>query len=163
LLEIGRAQREGERSVLIGMGIAGVASRLLAAHFGSCWTYAGSAVAPGQVPAPRLLNEFHFRAITASTLVYAVVGKPIEHSISPAMHKAAFAAAGLDAIYIPCEASDFDDFLAVADALPIAGASVTAPYKLAAFESARDRAGDEVKRLRAANTLRRDARAVDDA
>jgi 3-dehydroquinate dehydratase/shikimate dehydrogenase len=159
LLEIGRAQGDGERGVLIGMGVAGTASRLLAAHFGSCWTYAGSAVAPGQVAASRLLNEFHFRRITASTPVYAVVGKPIEHSISPAMHNAAFAAAGLDAVYIPCEAADFNDFLAFADALPIAGASVTAPYKLAAFDGARaDAADDIVQRLRAANTLRRDTR-----
>jgi len=156
LLAIGRAQREGERTVLIGMGTSGIASRVLAAHFGSCWTYAGEAVAPGQVTGTRLLNEFHFRSITANTPVYAVVGRPIEHSISPAMHNAAFAAAGLDAVYIPLEASDFDDFLALADALPIAGASVTAPFKLAAFERARAGAGDrDVERLRAANTLRR--------
>ena len=36
---------------------------------------------------------------------------------------------GVDGVYIPCEASDFDDFLALADALGIAGASVTAPFK----------------------------------
>jgi 3-dehydroquinate dehydratase/shikimate dehydrogenase len=136
LLAIGRAQRDGDRTVLIGMGAAGVASRLLAAHFGSCWTYAGPAIAPGQVPASRMLQEFHFRAITAATPVYAVVGHPIGHSISPAMHNAAFAAAGIDAVYIPCDAGDFDDFLALAAALPIAGASVTAPHKLAAFECA---------------------------
>ena len=45
------------------------------------------------------------------------------------MHNAAFAATGIDGVYIPCEASDFDDFLALADTLGIAGASVTAPFK----------------------------------
>jgi 3-dehydroquinate dehydratase/shikimate dehydrogenase len=160
LLTIGRAQLAGERTVLIGMGTAGIASRLLAAHFGSCWTYgsqgAGNGVAPGQVSGDRMLQEFHLRTTTAATPVYAVVGRPIEHSISPAMHNAAFAAAGLDAVYIPCEAADFDDFLAFAAALPIAGASVTAPFKLDAFEHARPvEGGDDVKRLGAANTLRR--------
>jgi shikimate dehydrogenase len=96
-----------------------------------------------------------------------VVGRPIEHSISPAMHNAAFAAAGLDAVYIPCEAADFDDFLAFAAALPIAGASVTAPFKLDAFQHAQpvdriadaadDRTDNSVRRLGAANTLRRSA------
>jgi 3-dehydroquinate dehydratase/shikimate dehydrogenase len=157
LLAIGRqAQQAGERSILIGMGLAGVASRLLAAHFGSCWTYAGNGVAPGQVPAERLLEEFHLRQVTASTPVYAVVGRPIEHSISPAMHNAAFAAAGLDGVYIPCEAADFDDFLALADALPIAGASVTAPFKLDALRRARPVDGDaNLEAVGAANTLRR--------
>jgi 3-dehydroquinate dehydratase/shikimate dehydrogenase len=154
MLAIGRSQPGHGRTVLIGMGPSGMASRVLAAHFGSCWTYAGDGVAPGQVTATRLLKEFRFRSIRADTPVYAVVGRPISHSISPAMHNAAFEAAGLDAVYIPLEATDFDDFLALASELPIAGASVTAPYKLAAFEGARpiDR---DVERLRAANTLRR--------
>src|SRR5262249_28546116 len=72
---------------------------------------------------------------------------------------AAFSAAGLDAVYVPCEAADFDDFRAFADALPIAGASVTAPFKRPAFESATPVDGDlNVTRLRAANTLRRASR-----
>ena len=49
------------------------------------------------------------------------------------MHNAAFAALGIDAgVYVPCEAASFDDFLGLAEALPIAGASVTAPFKEAA-------------------------------
>jgi 3-dehydroquinate dehydratase/shikimate dehydrogenase len=182
LLAIGRAAREaGERTIVIGMGMAGVASRLLPAHFGSCWTYTASqAVAPGQVPPERLLQEFHLKTTTAATPVYAVVGRPIEHSISPAMHNAAFAAAGLDGVYIPCEAADFDDFLALADALPIVGASVTAPFKLDALKHARPvgtaAAGAacgalgvgevvlspaDIERLGAVNTLRRIPAAAD--
>jgi 3-dehydroquinate dehydratase/shikimate dehydrogenase len=163
MLDIGRRARQGgERTILIGMGMAGVASRLLPAHFGSCWTYAsqndGQPVAPGQVPAERLLEEFHLRTVTASTPVYAVVGRPIEHSISPAMHNAAFAAAGLDGVYIPCEAADFDDFLALAEALPVAGASVTAPFKLDALRRARPVDGDvNLEVVGAANTLRQAA------
>ena len=36
--------------VLIAMGEAGIASRVLAARFGNRWTYAGDGVAPGQIP-----------------------------------------------------------------------------------------------------------------
>jgi 3-dehydroquinate dehydratase/shikimate dehydrogenase len=148
----------GQRIVLIAMGMSGVASRILAAHFRSCFTYAGPAVAPGQIEASRLLNEFRFRSLTPRTHIYAVVGQPIAHSISPAMHNAAFAAEGIDAVYIPCEAADIDDFFALAEILPIAGASVTAPFKLDAYERS-EAMDDDVKQVGAANTLRRRATA----
>jgi 3-dehydroquinate dehydratase/shikimate dehydrogenase len=162
LLEVGRAHAASagaggganQRLVLIAMGMTGVASRILAAHFRSCWTYAGSEVAPGQIEGSRLLNEFRFRSITPRTQVYAVVGHPIAHSISPAMHNAAFAAEGIDAVYIPCEAADIDDFFALAEALPIVGSSVTAPFKLDAYERS-EAMDDDVRRVGAANTLRR--------
>jgi len=46
LAEIGRRFAD-RRLVLIGMGEAGVVTRVCPARFGSCWTYAGAAVAPG--------------------------------------------------------------------------------------------------------------------
>src|SRR5262245_41238672 len=50
--------------VAIGMGTAGLATRVLAARVGSSWTYAGSAWAPGQLTAERLCDEFRFRSLT---------------------------------------------------------------------------------------------------
>ena len=38
--------------------------------------------------------------ITATTRVACVVGRPARHSLSPAIHNAAFSAAGVDAVYI---------------------------------------------------------------
>ena len=52
------------------------------------------------------------------------------------MHNAAFAALGMDAVYVPLETADGDEFLAVADAIGVAGASITAPLKPAMFERA---------------------------
>ncbi len=43
-----------------------------------------------------------------------VVGNPIIHSRSPVMHNAGFAALGLNAVYVPLEARDADDFVAFA-------------------------------------------------
>jgi len=147
-IAVGRAGfAAGERTVVIAMGMAGVVTRVVPAHVGSCWTYGGNGVAPGQVTVERLRDEFRIPEIDETAPVYAVVGRPIGHSVSPAMHNAAFKATGLDGVYVPCEAADFDDFLALADALPIAGASVTAPFK----EDAARLAGQPG----ALNTLRR--------
>jgi 3-dehydroquinate dehydratase/shikimate dehydrogenase len=140
--------------VLLAMGDSGLPSRVLATRFGSCWTYAGDAVAPGQVPAERLVNEFAFDRISRATALYGVVGKPIMHSVSPAMHNAAFKATRMDAVYLPLAAHDYADFLTFADAMSIEGVSVTAPFKLDAFKHSS--AADPVsRRTESANTLRR--------
>ena len=49
------------KTVVIGMGPAGLPTRVLAAHFGSCWSFAGDGHAPGQIMASRMLGEFRFR------------------------------------------------------------------------------------------------------
>ena len=96
LVDIGK---EGD-AVVIGMGDPGVPSRLLAARFGSRWTYAGNGVAPGQIPAARMLDEFRFRAIGPDTMIFGVVGADILNSPLFARHNAAFSAASVDAVCI---------------------------------------------------------------
>ena len=154
LLRLGRACR-GERLALVGMGPAGVPTRLLPAHFGSCWTYAGEAVAPGQVCLSEMVHRYRFKRTSASTVVYGVAGTPIGHSLSPPMHNAGFEAAGLDAVYVPFEAVDADDLMVLADALGVAGLSVTAPFKESILDHVRhvDALGRQVG---AVNTVRAD-------
>ena len=60
----------------------------------------------------------------------------------------------VDGVYIPFEAQDIDDLLAMADALDVRGLSVTAPFKLDALARS-VRADDLATRLGAANTLTR--------
>lgn len=142
--------------VLVPMGDAGVPGRVLAGWMGSRWTYAGhgSGVAPGQIPADRLCGEFGFRRIGSHTAIYGVLGRPVSHSVSPAMHNAAFRDLLIDAVYLPLAAADFQDFLVFAEAVGLAGASVTAPFKVDAFERA-DEADAVSRRVRSVNTLRR--------
>jgi 3-dehydroquinate dehydratase/shikimate dehydrogenase len=140
---------------LIAMGDAGIASRVLANWMGSCWTYAGDGVAPGQLPLKRLRDEFRFRRIGARTQIYGVLGKPVSHSVSPAMHNAAFRALHYDAVYLPLAAADFDDFRQFANEAQLAGVSVTAPFKVNAFESA-DECDPVSRRIQSVNTLRRE-------
>jgi len=111
-------------------------------------------VAPGQVPASRMLEEFRFRAVGRGTAIYGVVGNNVTHSMSPAIHNAAFEAAQLDAVYVPLRAADFDDFLTFAGALHIEGVSVTIPFKLDALRAAH-RADALTRVVGAANALRR--------
>ncbi|HXE80277.1 MAG TPA: type I 3-dehydroquinate dehydratase [Vicinamibacterales bacterium] len=140
------------RFIALAMGNAGLPTRILAARIGSAWSYAGSA-APGQIPVARLIDEFRFRSLGAASDIYGVVGNPIMHSLSPAMHNAAFDAAGIDAVYLPIEAADAADFLNFAEGIGLKGASVTAPFKIALAGCVRLDA--DARRLGALNTLRR--------
>ena len=149
-----RAIGEQGQAVVIGMGEPGVPSRLLASRYHSQWTFAGQAVAPGQMPAVRMRDTFRFRTVGAATRLFGVVSRTAMHSLSPVMHNAAFAAAGLDAVYVPLTTDDFADFLAYAEAMGFEGASVTIPFKLEALRAASVHEPIAVA-VGAANTLRR--------
>ena len=41
------------------------------------------------------------KEITGKTKICGLIGDPIEHTVSPVMHNAAFADAGLDFVYVP--------------------------------------------------------------
>lgn len=138
--------------VAIAMGSAGQVSRIWPAGFGSAWTYGGTA-APGQLDPQLLVNRYHVRETRPTTRVYGLIGSPVEHSASPAMHNAAFAALGIDAVYGTFDTSDANDFWTLADGLRIAGASVTAPLKRD-MRARLDRVDDTVERVGVVNTLR---------
>ncbi len=155
-LTLRNAVRDAGEHVAIAMGSRGQLSRTWPAGFGSCWTYAGAA-APGQIPTAALLDTYRVHDVTAASEVYGLTGAPLAHSASPAMHNAAFAELGLDAVYVPLETDDADEFLEVAGAIALSGASVTAPLKNAA--AARVRVEDpDTERMGAVNTVRRQAR-----
>lgn len=118
-----------EGRVLLAMGPAGVVSRVLPDRFGSSWTYAGEGVAPGQISLQEFLVDFRVRSISEETALYGVVGSPLVHSLSPSMHNAGFAAMKHDAVYVPLEAADVDDFWTFAAKMRVRGVSVTAPFK----------------------------------
>jgi 3-dehydroquinate dehydratase/shikimate dehydrogenase len=146
----------GGDAVVVGMGATGLPTRLLAARYGSRWSYAGHGVAPGQIPAERMLSQFRFREITPSTRIFGVVSSTAVHSFSPVMHNAAFAAAGIDAVYVPMQTTEFGDFNEFADAIGVEGVSVTIPFKGDALRAASD-ADVLTRQVGAANTLKRPA------
>jgi len=65
--------------------------------------------------------------------VFGLVGSPVEHSLSPPMHEAAYEELGMDARYVTFEPAraDLEAALAGAEALGIDGLNVTIPFKQA--------------------------------
>ena len=70
--------------------------------------------------------------ITGNTKKVGIIGWPVGHSLSPAMHNAAFAAGGLDYVYVPLavEPGRLKEAVAGLKALGFVGANVTIPHKV---------------------------------
>ncbi|MEA2705011.1 MAG: shikimate dehydrogenase [Actinomycetota bacterium] len=88
------------------------------------------------------------------TRLAAVIGSPVRHSRSPAIHNAAFRALGLDWVYLAFEVApgEVADALGGMRALGIAGLSVTIPHKEAAAAVV-DELSATARALGAANTI----------
>ena len=86
--------------------------------------------------------------------VVALLGHPVAHSISPQIHNAAFAAAGIDATYVLLDVEPGAVPAAVAglSALRFLGANVTVPHKRAVYLEVPTRTAD-AERAGAANTV----------
>jgi len=91
--------------------------------------------------------------ISANTRLLAVIGDPVAHSLSPAMHNAAFRALGLDAVYVALRVTpeSVPAFLAMQAATGGAG-NVTVPHKEAVEQSVA-RKTDVCARVGACNTF----------
>ena len=135
-----RAQREGRAMIAIAMGPAGVMTRILGPSRGSFLTYGSlddeGTTAPGQVTAKELREVYRIDRIDQQTEIFGIVGKPVEHSLSPHIHNAAFAEARVDAVYVPFEVSDATQFMrrmvhprSRELDWNLRGLSVTAPHK----------------------------------
>jgi shikimate dehydrogenase len=72
--------------------------------------------------------------VRGTTRVYGILGDPVAHSLSPAMQNAAFAALGIDAVYVPfpARAEQLATTIAGLHGAGIAGLNVTVPHKEAA-------------------------------
>ncbi|MBW3603429.1 MAG: shikimate dehydrogenase [Actinobacteria bacterium] len=92
---------------------------------------------------------------TAATRVVFLLGDPVAHSISPQLHTAAFAARGIDAVYVACAVTDAVAAVDGLSALGALGANITVPHKRAVWEHVPHRT-PEAELIGAANTLFRD-------
>ena len=149
------------------MGEAGTVSRILAKKFGAFLTFAsladGEASAPGQLTIAEMKNLYRWDAIKPSTKTYGVVAHPVRHSMSPAIHNAAFDATGFDAVYLPLLVEpSYEAFKAFMETfvnfpgLDLSGLSVTIPHKQNALRYLKEK-GAEVEeladRIGAVNTI----------
>lgn len=91
-------------------------------------------------------------AIDGSTEIYGIMGQPVTHSLSPAMHNAAFQALGLNKVYLPFAVEDVAAAVAGFRALGVKGVSVTIPHKQAII-SHLDSLDPLAEKIGAVNTL----------
>jgi len=138
LLEL-QAANPGGRLATFGMGEAGIATRVLAPYLGAALAYGalvpGRATAPGQLLARDLAEIYGVGRARKVSRLFALLGGVVSHSLSPALHNANFEALGQDALYVPFAmrmlGRELEPLVASLDALglPLAGASVTIPFK----------------------------------
>ena len=136
--------RQRRQLAAIPMGDTAEAARILALREGSALAYASmtEAVAPGQFTLDAMRQTYQLgrrfggsaSGMTLRTRVYGVIGDPIGHSLSPLMHNAAFAARGVDAVYLPFRVRQLDDFIKAVREFGISGFSVTLPHKESILE-----------------------------
>ncbi len=176
-------------TIALCMGEHGLPSRVLAKKFGAFLTFAAPApgiasqipqgaatsvarapsvpnnqpTAPGQPTLNELKSFYRWDTITPHTRVFGVVGHPVGHSMSPAIHNAGFDATGFDGVYLPMPIEpSYESFKATIltwlDHKPLhfRGASVTIPHKANLLRFVEERGGQVeplAKRIGAANTL----------
>jgi 3-dehydroquinate dehydratase/shikimate dehydrogenase len=127
-------------TIVICMGEAGMTSRILAKKFGAFLTFASleesAATAPGQVTVDALKRIYRWDAQKPSTRVYGVVGHPVGHSMSPAIHNAAFDHTDFNGVYVPLLVEpSYESFKAFMEEfldfepLMLSGLSITIPHK----------------------------------
>ncbi|MBI4729883.1 MAG: shikimate dehydrogenase [Acidobacteria bacterium] len=95
-------------------------------------------------------------ARAGSAVVAGIIGRPVEHSLSPVIHNAAYRAVGLDWVYVPFEvtAERVGDAMAGMRGLGIRGLNVTMPHKRAVMRHL-DETSEEAARVGAVNTITR--------
>jgi shikimate dehydrogenase len=71
--------------------------------------------------------------VSGKTKVLGIIGRPVEHSLSPVMHNSAIAALGLDYVYVPfhVETENIGKAVNGLRALGVKGFNVTIPHKTA--------------------------------
>lgn len=91
-------------------------------------------------------------------LTYGLIGHPVEHSLSPAMHNAAFKSLGIDAEYrlFDILPPDLEKFLKDLIKNKISGVNVTVPHKVKAKEFLEVSASldEHARKLGAVNTIK---------
>jgi 3-dehydroquinate dehydratase / shikimate dehydrogenase len=110
-----RAKSENQEFIPIAMGEAGKWTRILGLAHGAFMTYAsldsGGETAPGQISATDLRDVYRVKKLNKETEVYGILGSNTSVSMSPYMHNAAFEFHNLNAVFIPLQVIDLDQFI----------------------------------------------------
>ena len=141
-------------TVVVPMGDAGLAVRVLALSRGSALAYAssGETSAPGQLSVSEMRERYRADRISKSARIFGIIGDPVKYSLSPLMHNSGYVERGINAVFLPFQVSDLRDFMRATSKLRLSGLSVTKPHKQTIIAYL-DRCDDLSKRIGAINTV----------
>lgn len=159
-----KANQENQKFIPIAMGEAGKWTRILGLAHGAFMTYAaletGKETASGQISAGDLIETYRVRELDEQTEIYGILGNPVSHSLSPYIHNAAFKFHHLNAVFIPFEVNNLDEFIEKfvrretrEITLNFKGFSVTAPHKQAIIKHL-DSIDETAETIGAVNTVK---------
>ena len=154
-----RLQPESGSVSVIGMGERGLYTRVLAPFRGGSLAFVagGPVAAPSQLTLDRALQIYGSeRASLRAERVFAVVGDPAGHSMSPAIHNARFREKRAAAAYTIASVARFSEIEAAFLRGEPSGLSITAPFKEDAYRFAircGATLGENARRAVAVNTL----------
>ncbi len=154
-------------TIALCMDECGLPSRVLAKKFGAMLTFAalgeGAGTAVGQPTLEQIKGLYRWDKLNKDTRVFGVIGYPVGHSMSPAIHNASFEAAGVNAVYLPMPIPpEYEHFKATVSSwlaepdLHFGGASVTIPHKENLLRFVAEQGGEVEElsqKIGAANTL----------
>lgn len=109
--------------IAFNMGEVGKTTRIGCLIKGALWTYCSlgkNRTAAGQMD----LSEMK------KIKKYAVIGNPIKHSMSPAMHNANFKSLKINARYVSAQVRDLKKYMETVVSRDIAGVNITIPHKI---------------------------------
>lgn len=138
----------GRKHVILGMGEIGKITRIRQSLLGNEFTfgYVGTPTAPGQLSADEL------KGLGDDCSITGIVGHPLSHSASPAMHNAAFRAMRMNGVYLAFDSPDVEHLGDVIREYDIRGMNVTIPYKQKVMEQM-DSLSEAAKHIGAVNTI----------
>ncbi len=136
------------RPVLLTTGPSGSVWRAWSGSLGVPWVFASlpeesgsGSVEPSQIPADRLATYF----AAPEAPLFAVIGHPVAHSWSPAIHHRWMRRTGRNGLYVTLDLANPDEVRLAVEILPtrsVRGVNVTHPWKRLAFEAAGGRSAD---------------------
>jgi 3-dehydroquinate dehydratase/shikimate dehydrogenase len=135
-------------TVAYAVGPLGFWSRLAALHLGAPAIFGvvpQGDVIPTEPTINKLIDDYGLPTLHPVSEIFAIIGSPIFHSLSPRLHNAAYRAMAYPALFLPLQVKSFDEFWRevvcsrVLDSLgfPINGMTVASPHKEAALLTAK--------------------------
>jgi 3-dehydroquinate dehydratase/shikimate dehydrogenase len=144
-------------------GPLGFWNRILALHVGAPAIFglvSGGSVAAMEPTIGKLIADYGLPEVNRAQELFAIIGNPIFHSLSPRLHNASYRAMGLPALFVPLRVESFAEFwreFVVSRKLdefgmPINGMTVASPHKEEAVLTAKQ-VSEMARQTEAANIL----------